>query len=125
MSCRRLVLLCGVAVCLLAAEPVHSNRHGSQHFSSWAASSHTALPADPAWPSGRQLLVEEFRGAPSAEEKLAKAEQVLSQRPDNLLRNLKIKAQTRTRMFPEGCEVSESGVKMRWAAGVQIYNVIC
>jgi hypothetical protein len=42
--------------------------------------------------------VEEFRGAPSAEEKLAEAEKLLAQRPDNLLRNLKIKAQSRTNM---------------------------
>ena len=119
------MLLHCLALWVLAAVPVHSNRHGSQHFSSSAASSHAALPADAAWQSGRHLLVEEFRGAPSAEEKLAKAEQVLSQRPDNLLRNLKIKAQTRTSMFPEGCEVSESGVKLRWAAGLQIYNGVC
>jgi hypothetical protein len=125
MPCRQQVLLQGLAVCLLAAVPAHSSRHGSQQSSSTTASRHTALPADAAWPSGRRLLVEEFKGAPSAEEKLADAEKLLSQRPDNLLRNLKVKAQTRTNMLPEGCEVSESGLKMRWVTGMQMCDGIC
>ena len=48
------------------------------------------------------------------------AEKLLAQRPDNLLRNLKIKAQARTNMYPEGCEVSDSGIKQRWVAGMAV-----
>ncbi len=60
--------------------------------------------------------MEEFKGAPAAAEKEAEAAKVLAQPQDNLLRNLKVKAQTRTVMFPEGCEVSDAGVTRRWVA---------
>lgn len=112
------------AVFLAAALPVHSRQPAGRQSSgaavrqSPAAAAHSAaqLTAGAAHLPSRQLLVEEFKGAPSAEEKQADAEKLLAQRPDNLLRNLKVKAQSRTNMFPEGCEVSETGVKQRWAS---------
>lgn len=62
---------------------------------------------------GRQLLVEKFKGAPSLTEKEAEAEQILGLKPDNLLRNLKIKAQEKADWFPEGCDVAKGGITRR------------
>lgn len=105
-------------MCLVAALPVHSSRQPSLAADHQPAAAHAAgqLSTNAVRSPERRLLVEEFKEAPSAEDKLAEAQKLLAQRPDNLLRNLKVKAQSRTNMYPEGCEVSESGVKQRWVS---------
>ena len=66
--------------------------------------------------ASRQLLVEEFKAAPSASDKEAEAAKILAQKPDNLLRNLKVKAQETTNWFPEGCDVAKGGMTRRYVS---------
>lgn len=85
----------------------------------WQRFSHHEMGLSDVGNSGlasRQLLVEEFKAAPSAAEKEAEAAKILAQKPDNLLRNLKVKAQETTNWFPEGCDAAKGGMTRRYVS---------